>query len=84
MAPLSVSACVCHSVTFRELLDLGARLDPERRLPEDELIDQLSARTRCSSGCGMCRPYLRLALRTGSASVPLMSAERARSIEKSR
>jgi hypothetical protein len=73
-----VLGCVCHRVSFAELLALADRLDPDRALGENELIESLSARTRCCTGCGTCRPYLRLALRTGQTRLPLMSPEQAR------
>ncbi|MFI4896698.1 MAG: hypothetical protein ACIARR_02615 [Phycisphaerales bacterium JB059] len=77
-----VLGCVCHRVSFAELLALADRLDPERSLGENALIEALSARTRCCTGCGTCRPYLRLALRTGQTRLPLMGVEQARRADR--
>ncbi len=78
---MSVTRCVCHSVTFRELIDLARRLDPRGELSEDVLLGALTARTGCATGCGTCRPYLCRALRTGEASQPVMDARQNREIE---
>ena len=79
---MSVTACVCNDVSFRELLALAPRLDPDRRMSENELIDALSARTKCATGCGTCRPYIRLALRTGNPRQPVMSPALARELDQ--
>jgi len=57
---MPVDRCVCHRVTFAELLEI------ERR--ERCGLDGLAERTGCTTGCGMCRPYVELALRTGRSS----------------
>lgn len=81
MAALSVNACVCNDVTFRELIELAARIDPDRRLSENAMLEELSDRTRCATGCGSCRPYIRLALRTGQTTQPVMTPAAARAFE---
>ncbi len=80
---MGVTRCVCNCVTFQELIDLAQRLDPQRELSEDDLIEALAARTRCATGCGTCRPYIRVALRTGKASLPVMSTSQIRGVESS-
>jgi len=35
--------------------------------------DELSERTGCCTGCGMCKPYVRVVLTTGRTSIPLMN-----------
>lgn len=59
----SVDRCVCAGVTFAALLALSRT--------EGLDFDGLQRRTRCGAGCGLCIPYLREALRTGRARVPL-------------
>jgi NAD(P)H-nitrite reductase large subunit len=60
-----VDRCVCHDVTFADL----ARLHAETGAP----FDELQRRTRCSTGCGLCRPYILAALATGITRFPVMS-----------
>ncbi len=61
---MPVDRCVCHSVPFTELKKLA---DAGMRT-----IDELSERTACCTGCGMCEPYVRLMLRTGETSFPVL------------
>lgn len=63
---MEVDRCVCRGVTFAELIRLGRT----ERLSIDELIE----RTGCGESCGLCLPYVRLAIATNRASLPLMSA----------
>lgn len=54
---LRVDRCICHGVTFEEVVR-AARADGLS-------LAQLEDRLGCGTGCGLCRPYLRRALRTG-------------------
>lgn len=56
-AVLAVDRCVCHGVTFRELKGLSERVGGG--------FAELSERTGCGTGCGLCRPYIEAMLRTG-------------------
>ncbi|MEM0983021.1 MAG: (2Fe-2S)-binding protein [Planctomycetota bacterium] len=60
-----VDRCVCHDVSLEEILRI-ARADGLD-------LAQVAARTGCTTGCGMCRPYVRLTLATGRVRWPLMS-----------
>ncbi|MEQ8843707.1 MAG: hypothetical protein RIB58_02545 [Phycisphaerales bacterium] len=60
-----VERCVCFNQPFTELL----RLSREEGLSHAELSD----RTGCCTGCGMCKPYVRVVLSTGRTSIPLMN-----------
>lgn len=62
---MRVDRCICHGVTFAELL----RLARDRGLG----LEELSELTGCGTGCGMCVPYIRAALRTGRAELPVLS-----------
>jgi len=66
---VQVDRCVCHDVPFSELI----------RLAETEglSLDDLERRTGCCTGCGMCEAYVRLALATGEASLPVIAPEEA-------
>jgi bacterioferritin-associated ferredoxin len=61
---MGVDRCVCRDVTFARLIRLarerGAGFGELRRL------------TGCGTGCGMCIPYIRVALATGRAELPVM------------
>jgi NAD(P)H-nitrite reductase large subunit len=59
-----VDRCVCHDVTFSEILGLHGRgLD----------LEAIRARTHCSTSCGLCGPYIRASLATGITRFPVMS-----------
>lgn len=60
-----VTRCVCHDLPFARLLETARR--------EGLDFEALSARTKCSTGCGMCGPYVRLTLATGRTAFPPMS-----------
>jgi NAD(P)H-nitrite reductase large subunit len=60
-----VDHCVCHDVTFAELI----RLQQKKGATLDELRDE----TGCGTGCGLCIPYIRVALRLGEPRLPVMS-----------
>ncbi|MCL4741346.1 MAG: (2Fe-2S)-binding protein [Phycisphaerales bacterium] len=62
---MDVDRCVCRGVTFAELI----RLARSERLSIDGLIE----RTGCGESCGLCLPYIRLAVATGRATLPIMS-----------
>jgi bacterioferritin-associated ferredoxin len=60
-----VTRCICHDVSFAELLRLRAQSGAD--------FDALSEQTGAGTSCGMCREYIRAALATGRASLPLLS-----------
>ena len=64
---MSVDRCVCHNVPFTRLIRLhretGARLE------------DLQQQTGCGTGCGLCIPYIQLAIKTGRAELPVMSLD---------
>lgn len=60
-----VDRCVCHQVPLSRV---KARADALRSAgveSEDDLVDTLAGELKCTTGCGMCEPYVRLTLRTG-------------------
>jgi bacterioferritin-associated ferredoxin len=62
---MAVDRCVCHEITFAAL----------KRLADTEGLDfdGLRARTRCCTGCGLCEPYVRLMLKDGRTSFPVLT-----------
>lgn len=52
--PRPIKRCVCHETTFKELRDSGLKS-----------IDEIAAEFRCTTGCGLCRPYIERMLETG-------------------
>jgi len=54
---IRIDRCICTAMHFDELLELAE----QRKLSLDQLVEETGA----SACCGMCRPYLRRAWRTG-------------------
>jgi|GEM_PF-600523 len=67
-----VERCVCFDQPFAKLLAMARE--------EGLTQDQLSERTGCCTGCGMCKPYVRVALSTGRTSIPLMNGKALKAI----
>lgn len=67
-----VERCVCFDQPFEKLLKLAR----EEGLTQEEL----SERTGCCTGCGMCKPYVRVVLSTGRTSIPLMNGKSLKAI----
>ena len=62
-----VDRCVCHNVSFAELVRIGRTSGAG--------LEELQRRTGAGTGCGLCLPYIRAALATGRGSFPVMSVE---------
>lgn len=60
-----VSRCICRDVSFRDLV--------RRQRQTGETLRQLQQATGCGTGCRLCLPYIRMALRTGESHLPVMS-----------
>ena len=54
---MRIDRCVCMERTFAEAVELSRG--------EGLSLAQIETRLGCGTGCGLCRPYLRRALRTG-------------------
>ncbi|MGD1915779.1 MAG: bacterioferritin-associated ferredoxin [Phycisphaerales bacterium] len=67
-----VERCVCFNQSFEKLLEMSRQ--------EDLSLEQLSDRTGCCTGCGMCKQYVRVVLSTGRTSIPLMNGRALREI----
>lgn len=61
---MAVDRCVCHDITFAELL---------RRARDAGIgFNELQQQTGCATGCALCEPYIRLALKTGRSTFPVL------------
>jgi bacterioferritin-associated ferredoxin len=60
-----VDRCVCHQVLFAELLRVHREMGAD--------LEELRKRTGCGTGCGLCIPYIKVALATGRERLPVMS-----------
>ena len=69
---MPVTRCVCHNVTFAELLGMHRRTG--------EGFTELQKATGCGSSCGSCIPYIHLALRSGRTALPVLSEPEARRV----
>ena len=54
---MRIDRCVCTDTTLADIVATAQR--------ERLSLAQLEQRIGCGAGCGLCRPYLRRALRTG-------------------
>lgn len=63
--PTPVNRCVCMDVPFAELIRL------QREAGAD--LAELQRKTRCGQGCGLCLPYIKVALMTGQPRLPVLS-----------
>lgn len=61
---MGVDRCVCREVTFARLIALAR--EPGMG------FDELQRMTGCGTGCGMCIPYIRVALATERSELPVM------------
>ena len=67
-----VTRCVCHDVSFQQVRALRDR---------GMTFDEISAATKCCTGCGTCRAYVKIVIATGRVVLPVLSAEQVRRIE---
>jgi len=57
--------CICHEVSLEEVV---------RRTKAGQSFAQISTETGCCTGCGMCEPYVHVAMATGQTRLEVMSA----------
>lgn len=62
---MSVDRCVCRQVSFERVKAAAERLRERGLTDESALLAALADALGCTTGCGMCTPYVRLTLRTG-------------------
>jgi NAD(P)H-nitrite reductase large subunit len=67
MDPTPVDRCVCHNVSFVELLRLHRETGAD--------VGRLQELTKCGTSCGMCLPYIRVVLTSGRVRLPVMLSE---------
>jgi hypothetical protein len=71
-----VDRCICKRLTFKYLLEASKSMmqhgpTGERLVPLHALADK----TGCGMGCGMCVPYLLVAIKLNKPRVPIMTVE---------
>ena len=54
---MRIDRCVCYDTPFKEIV--------KRARAEEWTVEDIVRILGCGSGCGMCKPYLREALKTG-------------------
>jgi NAD(P)H-nitrite reductase large subunit len=62
---MSVDRCICRNVTFKHLIELSKHLGCN--------VEKLQDATSAGHGCGMCVPYIYVAVQTGKSRIGLMS-----------
>lgn len=60
-----VDRCVCHQVPLIRIKRRADELRAGGMTDEASLLRMLADELKCTTGCGMCRPYVKLTLRTG-------------------
>lgn len=70
----TVERCICYDISFAELKAIADRTGAD--------LETLSAKTGCCTGCGMCRPYVELMLKTGRTSFPLLPIAQLRKLDQ--
>ena len=63
-----VDRCVCHHVPFKLLDQIVEREHDVETESTEQIFQDLQKRTKCSTGCGMCRPYILRMIETGQTS----------------
>lgn len=59
-----VDRCVCHQVSFARIKARADELRGAGVTGPDDLLERLADELGCTTGCGLCDPYVRLTLRT--------------------
>lgn len=72
LPPGPVTRCCCYDVSFRDLKDLAAATGAD--------LTVLGLMTGCGTGCGTCRPYIRVMLKTGQTELPVLTDAQVRRI----
>lgn len=63
-----VDRCVCHQVPFKLLDQIVEKEHDVEKESAETILDALQKHTKCSTGCGMCRPYILRMIETGQTS----------------
>jgi len=73
---MSVDRCICHDVTLAEIKSVAVSIRAELGdCGEDEMIERLCDREGCGTVCGLCKPYVKLMLRTGRTEFEVLTSE---------
>lgn len=63
-----VDRCVCLKVPFRLLDQIVENEHDVETETTESIFEALQKRTKCSTNCGMCRPYILRMIETGQTS----------------
>lgn len=63
-----VDRCVCHQVLFTTLNEMVERDHDTQTESTEQIFDNLQKRTKCSTSCALCRPYILRMIETGRTS----------------
>lgn len=63
---MKVDRCICLGCSFYEIL---------RRHEDGQSLSEIVQETGCGTGCGMCRPYIKLVIITNRYNFDLGSVE---------
>lgn len=72
---MAIDRCYCHRIPFGDIRELAEKRGAD--------FDELCKLTHCGTSCGLCIPYIRVVLKTGRTSLPVMSAEEFSKLMKS-
>lgn len=60
--PRPVKQCVCHKTTFLQIRESGLKT-----------IKEIAETFGCTTGCGLCKPYIEKVLHTGEVEFPIIT-----------
>lgn len=66
----AISSCFCFGVEFSEITGIATGCTDERHA-----LAEAHRQTRCGSRCGLCLPYIQLAIKTNRTAFPVLWAE---------
>lgn len=72
---MPIDRCVCKDITLDEMKTITAELRAQGLSDELLLLDQVEQRVGCGSMCGLCRPYIKLMIRTGQTQFAVLTVE---------
>lgn len=76
MNPYTVHKCVCHDVSFATLKKIvDDEHDPINESPV-AIHEALKSKTRCSTNCAICVPYILKMIQTGQTRFEPMPTDR--------
>jgi bacterioferritin-associated ferredoxin len=72
---MAVDRCICRNVRFADALEIARR---ERVAT----VAELQRHSSLGSGCGLCVPYMQLAIASGVSDLPVLDARRCEELRR--